>query len=86
MVFRGQLAHLVKKAKEVLEVIREQLVLRAQWEKGVLPVIVVFQDLMVCLDQRALKESAALWGLQDLKEARETQDVQASPAFQALGV
>ena len=34
MVSRVQSAHLVKKANEVPEVIQEQLVLRAQWEKG----------------------------------------------------
>lgn len=75
MVCRVQLAHLVKRAKEVLEVTQEQLVLRAQWEKGVLLAIVVFQVLMVYLDRRVLKESVALLVLLDLKEARETQDV-----------
>ena len=34
MVSRAQLAHLVKKANEVPEVIQEQLVLQAQWERG----------------------------------------------------
>lgn len=57
MVFRVPLAHLVKKANEVLEVIRALLVLQVQWEKGVLLEIVVFQDLMACLDQRVLKEN-----------------------------
>lgn len=60
MVFKVQLAHLVKKAKGVPEVIQEQLVLQAQWEKGVLLAIVVFQALMVYLDQRELKERGVL--------------------------
>lgn len=60
MVFRVPLVHLVKKAKEVLEVTQAQLVLQDQWEKGVLLAIVVFQDLMVCLDQRVLRENVVL--------------------------
>lgn len=50
----------MKKAKEVPEVIQEQLVLQGQWEKGVLLAIVVFQALMVYLDQRGLKEREVL--------------------------
>lgn len=60
MEFRVPLAHLVKKAKEVLGAILAQLVLQDQWEKGVLLAIVVFQGLMVYLDQRVLKESVGL--------------------------
>lgn len=37
-----------------------QLVLQAQWEKGVLLAIVAFQGLMVCLDQRVLRASVVL--------------------------
>lgn len=60
MVFRVPLVHLVKKAKEVLGVIQAQLVLQDQWEKGALLAIVVFQGLMVYLDQRVLRESVVL--------------------------
>lgn len=60
MVFRVPLVHLAKKAKEVLEVTQAQLVLQDQWEKGVLLAIVVFQGLMVYLDQRVLRESVVL--------------------------
>lgn len=60
MVFRVLLVHLEKKAKEVLEVTQAQLVLQGQWEKGVLLAIVVFQALMVYLDQRVLRESVVL--------------------------
>lgn len=49
----------MKKAKEVPEVILEQLVLQVQWERGVLLAIVDFQALMVYLAQRALKERGA---------------------------
>lgn len=86
MVSRVQSAHLVKKANEAPEVIRAQLVLRAQWEKGVLLAIVAFQALMVYLDQRALKERGVLLALQDLKEVRGIQDVQVNLGFQVLGV
>lgn len=50
----------MKKANEVPEVIQEQSVLQAQWEKGALLVIVVFQALMVYLDRRGLKEREVL--------------------------
>lgn len=85
-VFRVPLAHLVKKAKEVLEVTPEQLVPKAQWEKGVLLAIVAFRAQMDYLAQRVLKESVALSVLQDPKEARATQGDQVNLAFQALGV
>lgn len=76
----------MKKAKEVPEVIQGQSVLQAQWEKGVLLAIVVFQALMVYLDQRGLKERGVLLVLQDLKEVRGIQDVQVNLGFQELGV
>lgn len=50
----------MKKAKEVLEVTQAQLVLQAQWEKGVLLAIVVFQGLMVYQGQRVHRESEVL--------------------------
>lgn len=50
----------MKKANEVPEVIREQLVLQAQSEKGVLLAIAVFRALMVYLDRRGLKERGVL--------------------------
>lgn len=50
----------MKKANEVLEVTQAQLVLQAQREKGALLAIVAFQDLMVCPDQRVLRESVVL--------------------------
>lgn len=50
----------MKKAKEVLEVTQEQLVLQVHWENGVPLEIVVFQALMVYLDQRGLKERGVL--------------------------
>lgn len=84
-MFKVQLAHLVKKANEVLEVTPEQLVLQAQWEKGVLPAIVAFQAQMVYLARRELRESVALSAPQDPKEAKETQGVRENLAFQALG-
>lgn len=76
----------MKKAKEVPEVIQEQSVLQAQWEKGVLLAIVVFQALMVYLDQRGLKEKGVLWVLRDLKEVRGIQDGQVNLGCQVLGV
>ncbi|KAM6178392.1 uncharacterized protein ACDL77_016730 [Rhynchocyon petersi] len=86
MGFRVQLALLVRKEKEVPEVIQEQLVLQVQWEKGVLLAIVVFQALMVYLDQRELKGKGVLWVRQDLKEDRGIQDVQVNLGCQVLGV
>lgn len=76
----------MKKANEVLEVTQAQLVLQAQWEKGVLLAIVAFQGLMVYLDQRVLRASVVLSVLRGLKEVRETQDVQVNLGCQVLGV
>lgn len=50
----------MKKAREVPEVIQEQSVLQAPWEKGVLLAIVVFQALMAYRDRRGLKERGVL--------------------------
>lgn len=76
----------MKKEKEVPEVIPEQSVLQAQWEKGVLLAIVVFRAPMVYLAQRGLKERGVRWVLLDLKEVKGTQDGQVNLGCRVLGV
>lgn len=86
MAPKDQLDLLVKKGKEVLVVTQDQSVFLDLLEKGVLLATVAFQDLMVCQDQRVLKGSVVLQGLQALKEAKGILVARVNLASQVPGV